>query len=953
MTFDSLVLSKIHLQDVPKLSSFVDRSLKAMLPAGSDDERLHRLQDLAAAPWTRDRIVERVRGVTDSTQLAYALRQLRRELMVSLIARNSTGCCGYDEVVDTMTALAEESVRAVVRVCARELSERHGVPFGESGAPQDLLVVGMGKLGGCELNVSSDIDLIFLYSEDGETRATPEYPNARRTLAVSEFYARLARRIIPALNDVEGPGFVFRVDMRLRPNGDAGPIVCSSEMLEEYLYTQGRDWERFAWLKGRIVSEPVFASPEQFEAQKADIQSLVTPFVFRKYLDFSAISSLTKLHEMVRAETDRREALRAREGCNVKLGRGGIREIEFIVQTLQVIRGGRDMKLRGKSTLRMIDALVHAGAIQPNVGEKLKTDYVFLRDLEHALQYVDDQQTQWLPHSGETLERAAGLFGAAPVELWAEVEKVREFVAATFDGVFQVNAEKSEAKDADRWPAGWADGSPRAPEMLEKLLGDLGYGDSSGELSSRILSLVSGRRALVLSEEARTRMRRLVQFVVEKCPEWIERSGTRVISSAEELSRYLRLLEAIAGRSTYAALLYQYPSAAARVGRVLAASRWSADYVVRHPIVLDELVDSRCSEMDDFTPVDWSGWQENLHEQLVSAEGDQERQMNYLRDAHHGAVFRLLVADLDGRFAVERLADQLSALADAVIAEVLDLAWASLPKHPEEPPKFAVIGYGKLGGKELGYQSDLDLVFLCDDPDPESDALYSRVVRRMMSALTVQTSSGKLFDVDLRLRPNGENGLAVSSFDMFSRYQRNVDGNGAWLWEHQALTRARFVAGDPDLGRKFEAERVAILREPRNRDALKVEVSAMRAKMLEGHPNSSGLFDLKHDRGGMVDVEFIVQYLVLGWSAEFPELVNNFGNILLLEMCARLGLIDEASAAKAVLAYRRYRALQHEIRLNAGEGVPARVPLDMAEAEREAVKTLWREVFGNDGPQRQ
>ena len=327
MTFDSLVLSKIHLQDVPKLSSFVDRSLKAMLPAGSDDERLHRLQDLAAAPWTRDRIVERVRGVTDSTQLAYALRQLRRELMVSLIARNSTGCCGYDEVVDTMTALAEESVRAVVRVCARELAERHGVPFGESGAPQDLLVVGMGKLGGCELNVSSDIDLIFLYSEDGETRATPEYPNARRTLAVSEFYARLARRIIPALNDVEGPGFVFRVDMRLRPNGDAGPIVCSSEMLEEYLYTQGRDWERFAWLKGRIVSEPVFASPEQFEAQKADIQSLVTPFVFRKYLDFSAISSLTKLHEMVRAETDRREALRAREGCNVKLGRGGIREI--------------------------------------------------------------------------------------------------------------------------------------------------------------------------------------------------------------------------------------------------------------------------------------------------------------------------------------------------------------------------------------------------------------------------------------------------------------------------------------------------------------------------------------------------------------------------------------------------------------------------------------------------
>lgn len=326
--------------------------------------------------------------------------------------------------------------------------------------------------------------------------------------------------------------------------------------------------------------------------------------------------------------------------------------------------------------------------------------------------------------------------------------------------------------------------------------------------------------------------------------------------------------------------------------------------------------------------------------------------MNYLRDAHHGAVFRLLVADLDGRFAVERLADQLSALADAVIAEVLDLAWSGMPGRPEEPPHFAVIGYGKLGGKELGYQSDLDLVFLYDDPDPDADRRYSRLVRRMMSALTVQTSSGKLFDVDLRLRPNGENGLAVCSFEMFSRYQRNIDGNGAWLWEHQALTRARFVAGDPDLGRRFEVERAEILRTPRDRTALAREIGAMRARMLEGHANTSGLFDLKQDRGGMVDVEFIVQYCVLGWSAEHPELVNNFGNILLLEMSARLGILDETLAARAACAYRRYRALQHEIRLNAGESVPARVPAAMIEDEAQAVRALWRSVFGEDGPER-
>ncbi|WP_295478357.1 bifunctional [glutamate--ammonia ligase]-adenylyl-L-tyrosine phosphorylase/[glutamate--ammonia-ligase] adenylyltransferase [uncultured Sutterella sp.] len=948
-------MEKPTLEQTAELSVFAARSLKAMLPGGTDAERLERFALLCSEPWTRGRIVQRIGAAATSEALDLELRLLRRDLMLSLIGRNATGACGYDEVVETMTIFAEEAVRAVVRVHARELAERLGVPSSPEGVPQDLLVVGMGKLGGAELNVSSDIDLIFLFDEDGETRPTAEFPNARRSVTNEEFYARLARRIIPALNDPEGPGFVFRVDMRLRPNGDAGPIVSSSGMLEEYLYTQGRDWERFAWLKGRVVSGPVFAPPKAFAQQVKSIHGLVQPFVFRKYLDFNAISSLTKLHELVRAETNRREQARGREGCNVKLGRGGIREIEFIVQTLQVIRGGREQKLHGRSTLPMIDALVEAGALAEDVAHRLSAAYVFLRDVEHALQYVDDQQTQWLPRGGDVLRRAAGLLGADPDELWREVEGVREFVASTFDGVFHVNEEKAEVQDEGRWPLGWAEGTPAAPEMLEHLLERFGYGAAAaanGELASRILSLVRGRRSSMLSEEARTRLRRLVQFVVEKCPEWIERSGARVISPAEELSRYLQLLEAIAGRSTYAALLYEYPSAAARVGRVLAASRWSTDYVVRHPIVLDELVDARSSEMDDFTPVDWSAWRESLHAELVSAEGDQERQMNYLRDAHHGAVFRLLVADLDGRFAVERLADQLSALADAVIAEVLDLAWSGMPGRPEEPPHFAVIGYGKLGGKELGYQSDLDLVFLYDDPDPDADRRYSRLVRRMMSALTVQTSSGKLFDVDLRLRPNGENGLAVCSFEMFSRYQRNIDGNGAWLWEHQALTRARFVAGDPDLGRRFEVERAEILRTPRDRTALAREIGAMRARMLEGHANTSGLFDLKQDRGGMVDVEFIVQYCVLGWSAEHPELVNNFGNILLLEMSARLGILDETLAARAACAYRRYRALQHEIRLNAGESVPARVPAAMIEDEAQAVRALWRSVFGEDGPER-
>lgn len=938
------------LDAVPLLSPFVRRSLKSMTPLGSDDERLHQLKSLAADPWSGERLAERLAALrrSDSSpeSLAAALRVLRREVVVTLAARNATGACGYEEVVDTMTRFAEFAVALVVEAQSCALAERHGVPTGSSGAPQDLLVVGMGKLGGGELNVSSDIDLIFLYDEDGQTQPSAAYPKANRLLSNAEFFTRLARRVIGDLNDLEGPGFVFRVDMRLRPNGDSGPLVCSSDMLEEYLYSQGRDWERFAWLKSRIVNKPVFASAQAFEAAKRGIENLVRPFVYRKYLDFGAIASLTKLHETIRAETDRRERDRGREGVNVKLGSGGIREIEFIVQTQQVIRGGRNPSLRGRSTLPMLDALAAAGALPEKTAARLKRHYVFLRDVEHALQYVDDKQTQWLPREGEILESAAGLLGRTPEGLWLQVEEVRDYVAKAFDSIFQVHQAKSEAEEA--WPAGWAVDTPSAKESLERRLAALGYSSRADELSQRILQLTAGRHASRLSEGARERLIKLVEFVVEKTPGWRKVGEASSIDACEALSRYLKLLETIAGRSTYVALLFQYPKAAERVGRVLSASRWSAGYVVRHPIVLDELIDVRNDEMDSYTPVDWSDWSEQLRLSLVEAQGDQERQMNLLRDAHHSAVFRLLIADLDGRFTVERLSDQLSALADAVIAEVIELAWESLSQKTGDRPKFAVIGYGKLGGKELSYASDLDLVFLYDDPSPEAGAVYSRLVRRMMSWLTLQTSSGKLFEVDLRLRPNGENGLAVSSLEMFSRYQRE----DAWLWEHQALTRARFVAGDADLGRRVEEVRETVLAAPRDRQALAQGILAMRARMLDGHPNRTLYFDIKHDRGGMIDVEFIVQYLVLGFACGHASLVNNFGNILLLEMAAREGLVDESLAMRAVSAYRRYRALQHEIRLNAGDSTPALVPPEMVDEDREAVLALWRSVFGTAKPER-
>lgn len=929
------------LQAVIESSAFVHRSLEA-LPKGEGESLVEFYESRLSQEWSRASLEEQIRAWDNPDSLALGLRLLRRDLILAIIGENSTGRINYETVVERMSDFAELAVSQTVRVHSKKLAERYGVPYGVSGDPQDLLVVGMGKLGGRELNVSSDIDLIFIFDENGETRVTPEYPSAYKTLTVQEFYERLARRIIPALSDIEGPGFVFRVDMRLRPNGDSGPIVCSSSMLEEYLYSQGRDWERFAWLKGRVVNKPVFATEEIFARQSKQLRALVRPFVFRKYLDFGALEALRGLHEKIRAETARRELLRGSTGVNVKLGRGGIREIEFITQTMQIIRGGRYPQLQGRSTLAMLSALGEEHFLEPAIAHQCQLDYVFLRNVEHAIQYINDEQTQMLPSSGEKLQAIATLLGISPEELWDAVHAVRERVASVFDSIFQV---EESTVSTEGWPIGWEMGSTSSSVLLLERLQALGYGEESEELLSRILRLASGRWGKGVSDTSRVRMQKLLPIIVESCPQWQSKNGVRVVSLGEMLSRYLKLLEVIAGRSTYVALLSEYPSAAERVGKVLSASRWSADFLMRHPIILDELVDGREKEFDDYSPVDWTAWLEKLHRSLELADGDQERQMNILRDAHHSAIFQLLIADLDGRFSVERLADQLSALADAVLQEVCELAWSSLAMRHVDRPKFGVIGYGKLGGKELGYDSDLDLVFIFDDEDQDAERVYTRLVRRMMSWLTLQTSSGKLFNVDLRLRPNGESGLVVTPFEMFCRYQDNADGTGAWFWEHQALTRARFVAGDPELGRRFEQQRVQVLLKERDPEQTRHDVLEMREKMHEGHINRSNAFDIKHDHGGMVDVEFVVQWFVLTYSARYPELTNNFGNILLLEKIGQLGLLDAELCKEAIKAYRHYRLLQHEIRLNAGENAPVRVNPALVEKESEVVSRLWNTVF--------
>ncbi len=860
--------------------------------------------------------------------------------MLSLIARDATGAAGLDEVVRTTTALAEVALQAAVSLHAHELAEVHGVPVGADGTPQDLLIVGMGKLGGAELNVSSDIDLVFVYDEDGTTRAQGRYEAATRPLTNHEFFERLGRRIIAALADVTEHGFVFRVDMRLRPNGDSGPLVVSTAMLEEYLVALGREWERFAWLKGRIVSSPVFATAEQFAAQRLALEDIVRPFVFRKYLDYGAIASLRELHALIRAESGRRNAGRDDRGDNVKLGRGGIREIEFLAQTFQVIRGGREPRLRSRSTLATLACLAELGSLPRDTSTRLAACYEFLRDLEHALQYVDDAQTHVLPVDAEARERVAALLGVRnAAALVAAFRATQDCVAGAFDAVF---VEPDVDPSLLPLPSGPAD-SMVDDTALREHLQSMGYADSAAT-AQRLRGVLASRRVQVANEATRTRIERLLKSGLKAATERARGSGASHDIGPDELfARFAQLVDVIAGRSTYISLLNQFPPALERVMRLLAASRWATDYLVRHPILLDELLDERVELFDNENTPDWIGWADSVRARLAETDGDQEAQMNLLRDVHHAQVFRLLVADLDGRLTVERLADHLSALADATLALTLESAWKTVARRHRAEPAFAVISYGKLGGKELGYASDLDLIFLYDDPHPDAPEIYSSLARRLVTWLTSQTSSGILFDIDLRLRPNGNAGLMVSSFDAFSRYQRNDDGLGAWVWETQALTRARYSCGDRALGARFEDERARVLARVRDLAALRKEVLAMRQKMFDGHPNPSPEFDLKHDRGGMVDIEFIVQYLVLAHAHERPQLLRNAGNIALLQMAGAMGLVDASLARQVADAYRTFRALQHRLRLNGAER--ARVAPEEVVHEVDAVRRLWHRVF--------
>jgi glutamate-ammonia-ligase adenylyltransferase len=838
----------------------------------------------------------------DEESLARALRRLRARVMLRLIARDLGGLAPLEEVLETTTALAETSIGHALTRLDGWLSSRHGRPLGAaSGGEQQLHVVGMGKLGGSELNVSSDVDLVYVYPEEGDT-AGP------RPISNHEHFTRLARSLNAALSAVTADGYVFRVDTRLRPYGDGGPLVASFDALENYLVTQGREWERYAWIKARALTGD----------RVAELMGLVAPFVYRRHLDYNAIAALRDLHGQIRQEVARRDL-----SDNIKLGPGGIREIEFIAQVFQLIRGGPDPALRARPTLAVLPLLESRNLLPAAAVRELGEAYRFLRNLEHRLQYLDDQQTHALPRVDADRLLVAEAMGCGPDygALSRALERHCGHVTRHFGEIFAAT-DSGEHALAHLWQPG--------PD-LERSAATLAAGGfrQAREIAERLAAMRSGARYREMPAASQARLDRLVPLAVEASAAQRDPDAT--------LDRLLDLLDAVSRRGSYLALMVEYPQALSRLAAMMSASPWVAQYLTARPILLDELLDARTL----YAPPHWPSAAQQLRALLDEAAGDTEKQMDTLRHFKHAHTLRLIAQDLSGELPLETLSDHLSDLACVVLEEVLRATWSLKPAHRADP-RFAVAAYGKLGGKELGYASDLDLVFLYDDDAPEAGEHYARYAQRINNWLTSLTSAGVLYETDLRLRPDGAGGLLVSPLSSFHDYQLGH----AHVWEHQALTRARFVAGDRGIGARFEKLRSDVLRQAREPGALKRDIAAMRRRMLEAHPNTSDLFDLKHDRGGLVDVEFVVQYWVLAHSSAHADLTGNIGNLALLKLAARHGLVGEKQAQAAHDAYRRFRQLQHALRLQ-GERY-ARIATEAVAEHRAAVITLWEEVMGDE-----
>lgn len=863
--------------------------------------------------------------LTDETTLKKALRQLRQRVMLRIIYRDLNQLGDLNEVMQTTSDLAEITIQTAVNFHYALMANNYGKPCNSDGKPQELIVVGMGKLGGYELNVSSDVDLIFSYESVGETQHDH---NSSNVISNQDFFNKLGKKVIAAMDDITEDGFVFRMDMRLRPFGSEGVLVSNCDALEEYYQNNGREWERYAWIKGRVI-----AGPEVL------ITQLLKPFVFRKYLDYNALTSLRDLKMQIQ-----RDVLKKGMQDNIKLGRGGIREIEFIAQVFQLIRGGTDTSLQIKPTLPVLKLLQNKGLLPEKTVSELTAAYIFLRNLEHRLMYVDDQQTQDLPKNDVARTRIANAMQFTNWDSFlAQLNSYRQNVQQHFDATFNNETASSSAKNGQQYETEIALWQQTLDSNIAlQALSDAGYSDAN-EALQRLKMLRDSSRYQQLPESSRQRFDRLMPLVIS--------IAAQEQNSDIALLRAISLLESICRRASYLALLAEYPQALNLVIKLCAASPWLAQYLSAHPVLLDELLDSRTL----YAEPDFALLKTELIEKMQHLQGDTEAQMDAMRHFKHATILKFAAQDVAGALPLEILSDYLSYLADVIVEVSLETIWDGLKFKHVDSPKFAVIGYGKLGSKELGYMSDLDIIFIYDntpenaggdaiqaDKSPtsrSSSEIYARFAQRINNWFNSITNAGLLYETDIQLRPDGNSGLLVSSIAAFKEYQLTK----AWVWEHQALTRARFIAGDANIGKAFEQVRIEVLSQPRDVDALKKSVVEMREKMRASHKPQVDIFDIKHDAGGIIDVEFLVQFLILSYAKKHPQLTGNIGNIALLKMLASLNIIETEAAEKVAIAYREYRKMQHALKL---QGVThSRIETSSVATYSLAVTALWKQVF--------
>ena len=847
-----------------------------------------------------------------------ALRMLRQLVLERLVVLDCEQRAPLAVVTRAMTELGEFALNVAYLEAQQQLDASFGMPTTPQGERAVLWIIGMGKFGARELNVSSDIDLIYVYDEDGETRGLPD---GRGRISNHDYFARAVKLIYSLIGDITDHGFVFRMDLALRPNGNSGPSVVSRQALETYFLVQGREWERFAWLKSRVVA------PTTAKAQATALRETVLPFVFRRYLDYSVFESLRDLHQQIRNHSARQSAGRPERANDVKLSRGGIREIEFTVQLLQVVRGGHFPELRTRPTLQALQRLSQANLMPAATAEALAKAYVFLRQVEHRIQYLDDQQTHVLPTQDDDLNWIALTLGFGDVcDFLSQLDSHRELVAHEFDRLLGLG-EKAESNGN-----GSCKGcTPKNDYVdLASLLPDL-----NPRLRERVTHWSEQPRMRALRDDGVQRLLKLLQ----RTNAWID--DGRV--TEEAAVRWSDWMEPLLRRESYLALLIERPRVHEQLMRLLGLARWPAKYLQQHPGVIDELA-GEALLAERFVPAEF---EQELERRLTSlqstGQADEETLLNLLRRAHHAEVFRTLARDVEGRITVEQVADDLSALADSVLKITSRWVWQHFKQRHRDEPLFAILAYGKLGGKELGYGSDLDIVFVYEDAHERAGEIYAAYVRKLINWLTVKTGEGDLYEIDTALRPNGNSGLLVSTFEAYADYQCQRGENTAWTWEHQAMTRARFCLGSPELQSRFDAVRANVINAKRDQAALRQEIVAMRDKLRAAHTVKPDLFDVKHSAGGMVDVEFAVQYLVLAHAQQHPALLANVGNIALLLSAEKAGLLPAGVGEAAGGAYRELRRVQHRARL---DEQPTQVPTVALEKECAAIQALWHAVFG-------